>query len=313
MTISISTRLGVYRWTDDGDQFSRDQLDASHLSLENGALKWGQRTTGDPVRPSPSTTWRGALYYDQTTGVLSYSDGIEWVDIPVLGKTTAVANLVLGDGANIQTGTTVGTRIGTSASQRLGFFNATPVTQQITTITNRAAMQNLGLVASGGDARWEVRVITSGTARPASGTLGETIYEERTSSLLTWTGSAWVGFPPMGTIQAFYGTTAPAGWLLCDGSSFNTTTWAELNTAFSLGGTTPDLRSRGLVGRATTGTAYATTGQANITTNPVLFAFTPDTTTTAPTGSDIQAKALANAEPVSNVSPSGTVNWIIKG
>jgi hypothetical protein len=46
------------------------------------------------------------------------------------------------DAVNIATGTTTGTKIGTSTSQKIGFFNATPVVQQaeltdeLTTITH---------------------------------------------------------------------------------------------------------------------------------------------------------------------------------
>lgn len=35
-----------------------------------------------------------------------------------------------GDGANLPLGTTTGTKIGTSSSQKLGFYGATPITQQ---------------------------------------------------------------------------------------------------------------------------------------------------------------------------------------
>lgn len=39
----------------------------------------------------------------------------------------------LGDGSNIRAGTTTGTKIGTSASQKLGFYNATPIVQPTVT------------------------------------------------------------------------------------------------------------------------------------------------------------------------------------
>ncbi len=39
--------------------------------------------------------------------------------------------LILGDGINISAGTSAGTRVGTSASQKIGFWNATPVAQQV--------------------------------------------------------------------------------------------------------------------------------------------------------------------------------------
>ncbi len=50
------------------------------------------------------------------------------------------------DGANIILGTTTGTKIGTATSQKLGFFNATPVIQQTGSI--KTAMTTLGLMAS---------------------------------------------------------------------------------------------------------------------------------------------------------------------
>jgi microcystin-dependent protein len=64
---------------------------------------------------------------------------------------------------------------------------------------------------------------------------------------------------PAGSIVAFGGTVAPAGWLLCDGTQVSRTTYAELfaviGTAFGSGdGLTmfhlPDLRGRFLRGRA---------------------------------------------------------------
>ena len=47
--------------------------------------------------------------------------------------------IVIKDTANIQLATGTGTKIGTSASQKLGFFNATPVAQQLKTNHNNWA------------------------------------------------------------------------------------------------------------------------------------------------------------------------------
>src|SRR5262245_45891851 len=58
---------------------------------------------------------------------------------------------------------------------------------------------------------------------------------------------------PTGAIMAFYGTTAPSGWLICDGSSFSSSNYPALATL--LGGTTlPDLRQRFPMGKAASGT-----------------------------------------------------------
>ena len=315
MSVSYTTRLSLVRWSANGDQYSRDQIDASFASLEDSALKWGKRESGDAARPAVSTTWNGALFYDKENGTLSYADAdapnAAWIDLLLLGVTSpASTNVMLGEGANIVTGTTTGTKIGTSTSQKLGFYNATPVVRQANTVQSRVALQTYGLLASGGEAMWEVRTIASGTARPSPGALGEAIWEERTQSLLFSTGAAWVGVTPCGTISAFYGTTAPAGWLFCDGSTFNATTYAELNTLLG-GNTLPDLRDKTIMGRTTTGAAYSTTGQASIPAT-ILFAFTPDSVTSAPGGSDVQAKALTNAGSTDNAPASAKLNYIIK-
>jgi len=56
------------------------------------------------------------------------------------------------DGANIIFGTSTGTQIGTSTSQKIGFFGVTPVVQQSQTTDLQVALQNLGLVGSGSSA-----------------------------------------------------------------------------------------------------------------------------------------------------------------
>ena len=52
---------------------------------------------------------------------------------------------------------------------------------------------------------------------------------------------------PVGVISAYYGSSAPTGWLICDGSTFSAATYPALNTL--LGGTTlPNLKGRVVVG-----------------------------------------------------------------
>jgi hypothetical protein len=54
------------------------------------------------------------------------------------------------DGANLILGTTTGMKVGTATTQKLGFFNATPIVQPAGTTDLRAALINLGLYATGG-------------------------------------------------------------------------------------------------------------------------------------------------------------------
>lgn len=76
-------------------------------------------------------------------------------------------------------------------------------------------------------------------------------------------GSSSSGSLPTGTLVAFAGSTVPVGWLLCDGTAKDRTTYAALFTALGTaygigdGSTTfniPDLRGRMPLGRPASGT-----------------------------------------------------------
>lgn len=65
---------------------------------------------------------------------------------------------------------------------------------------------------------------------------------------------------PTGAISAFWGTTAPTGWLLCNGASFSVVTYPAL--AALLGGTTlPNLKGRIPVGIDGAQTEFDTLGE----------------------------------------------------
>lgn len=69
---------------------------------------------------------------------------------------------------------------------------------------------------------------------------------------------------PIGTIQMWSTATAPTGWLLCNGASFNAVTYPTL--AAVLGGSnTPDLRNRFIVGAGQNYAAKATGGSDTAT------------------------------------------------
>lgn len=77
---------------------------------------------------------------------------------------------------------------------------------------------------------------------------------------------------PTGVVQAYLGTSAPTGWLLCDGTAVSRTTYSALfalfGTRYGVGdGTTtfnlPDLRSRFLRGAADTATLSGTVAGAD--------------------------------------------------
>lgn len=76
---------------------------------------------------------------------------------------------------------------------------------------------------------------------------GERVWVQVEGRRALVTGKAGGAGVPTGSVQMYMGATAPEGWLLCDGSTFTTGQYPELEAL--LGGTTlPDMRSRFPVG-----------------------------------------------------------------
>jgi microcystin-dependent protein len=142
-------------------------------------------------------------------------------------------------------------------------------------------------VASGG--------VTTGATPPASPNAGDAWYDTTDGLLYIWyvdaDSSQWVEVKansalettlltrvatleanqtPSGVIMQFAGVTAPAGYLLCDGTAVSRTTYAGLFTAISTtygvgdNSTTfnlPDLRGRVPVGRHTSDSSFDVLGE----------------------------------------------------
>lgn len=91
------------------------------------------------------------------------------------------------------------------------------------------------------------------------------IYNKTNNELKLIAGGLLYADAPVGSIQAYGGTTAPSGWLLCQGQAVSRTTYAELfkaiGTAFGAGdGSTtfnvPDLREATTKGAGLSGKSY---------------------------------------------------------
>lgn len=76
------------------------------------------------------------------------------------------------------------------------------------------------------------------------------VFTEAQSSLLA---SSSVETTPTGVISAYFGATAPIGWLMCNGSQFNSTEYVALYNLLN-SSYTPDLRGTFLRGSGTNGT-----------------------------------------------------------
>jgi hypothetical protein len=87
-----------------------------------------------------------------TTGVTAISDDrIVWRSFGGSASgSIQKASDTLGDGSNFVLGTMLGTRIGTAATQKLGFLGATPIGQEPATTDLRQVLVDFGFLAAGG-------------------------------------------------------------------------------------------------------------------------------------------------------------------
>ena len=112
------------------------------------------------------------------------------------------------------------------------------------------------------DSEFDELVTVSATKidKPASPSAGD---------VLEYNGSGWDAksnaIMPVGTVVPYAGSTAPGGWLLCDGSDVSQTTYADLfaviGTTYGAPGggdfTLPDLRGRAVFGKDNMGGSAA--------------------------------------------------------
>lgn len=131
---------------------------------------------------------------------------------------------------------------------------------------------------------------------------------------------------PSGIIEAYGGTSAPSGYVLCDGSAINRTTNAALfsaiGTAYGTGdGSTtfnvPDLRQRFVLGKATSGTGSTlggTGGTIDHDHGSPITSGTPSTTVAATnlTGTAASTTHTHSVTLTAQNPPFQTANYIIK-
>jgi microcystin-dependent protein len=151
------------------------------------------------------------------------------------------------------------------------------------------------------------------------------VYETDTFSTRLWTGTAWVGTPPSGTLQPFAGATSPDGWLLCFGQAIaRTGVYADLFAALGIthgvgnGSTTfnlPDLRGRVPAGKDNMGGTSASRLITNVTGGTLGAAGGSEshTLTTDQMPSHAHAEDGAHNNTVTTAYASGSNNFLQTG
>jgi hypothetical protein len=133
----------------------------------------------DPTTPVAGDIWyisgnfRGAMAGGSGTNFImaSGTQTLSGTKTFTGGITVTTANVTITD-RDVVLSATTGTKIGTATTQKIGFYNATPIAQQANTTDLRAAVINLGLLASGGATPLD---LNGGNLTAANGTFSKKV------------------------------------------------------------------------------------------------------------------------------------------
>ena len=255
MAPTQTTRLGVYRWASNDDEFTRAQMDKSHENLEDLVALFTSGTFA--LRPAAAASNARAFYLATDTNVLFYSNGTTWFPVNSFASPVGIAP---GDS------NTDGTSILAARSDHKHSLPAFGVAGDIEP-TSTTAVAGTDVLFARADHRH-----TIGAASVIPGSLA--VNSINAANLFTAQVVERAAIKdgavnkakldseaqiPSGTIWAYGGTSAPSGWLFCNGAEYAVSAQNDLYNAigYQYGGSganfnVPDLRDRMPRGSAST-------------------------------------------------------------
>jgi microcystin-dependent protein len=231
MTVEQTDRLGVYRWSEGSDPFTRDQMDTSHENLEERAAVFLSGGIGDrPSVPSPEAERMFYLATDQNApvGILYYSDGNDWQTLNSFGAPVSESP---GDSQGEGSASTLarsdhrhamlpwgasGEVAATSTSNSAGSTAKYARIDHVHQIGNNSV--TAGKIAAGG---------VSSANQLANNVVATAAIQNGAVTQAKLDPNALI---PAGTVLPWAGqaSTPPTGWLFCDGSAISKTEYANL-------------------------------------------------------------------------------------
>ena len=286
MAESNTTRFGVRQWSADADTVDRTEFNNSFAAIEaKGAIFLeGLRA----ARPAAGLTGRFYKVKGETAGnaylngQVFYDDGAVWTPVgsnveDAVMRSSAAGNIPLiakgfaGQTAKLQEWRTSADVV--VASMDIAGKLTVSAMAVSGALTFNGAQTITGLLtASGGITTTTVQTSGDVTAARIRSTAQRADGAYKTE--LNQDGTARVdGLIPPGTIVMTAATTAPTGWLLCQGQAISRTTYVDLYNVIGVqhgagdGSTTfnvPDLRDRTVIGASGTKALASTGGAATI-------------------------------------------------
>ena len=297
---NITLAAAVSGWSTDGEPFFV-VVDPGTAKEEKICVKYASSTTLTVVDPASTSTWsasvngRGAdntVDREHLQGAVIYPvfTALEANQANELVSKYANAGSVVYQGSGTP-GTFTELAIGTTA-QVLRVNSGVPQWGQIATdsiadgsITTAKILDGTIIaddIANGAITSAKILDGTIVAGDIADGAITSAKILDGTIALADLAAAVANALVPVGTIVATARTTAPTGWLLCDGTS--TTGYTALIAL--VGATTPDMRGKFPIGDNSTLTLLGTGGSATIVANNLPAHSHPNTATATVTVTD---------------------------
>lgn len=247
MAVTTTTRMGLTRWSSDGDPFTRVQLDTSASALETKAAGFLSGTLA--ARPAAAAAYDRYFYLGTDDAILYYCNGAAWFSVNAFATAGAITP---GDTATAGTGTALARANHQHSAPSYGLVGELAATSTAAAAGSLAKFARIdhahvhgtnsvvaGNIATGG---------VSASGQIAAGIVGNS---QIAAGAVTKDRLATDQQLPSGIIMAYVGISVPTGWAWCDGASYDTTAQATLFavTSYRYGGAganfnVPDFRTR---------------------------------------------------------------------
>ena len=242
---SITLASAVSGWSTSGTPFFV-VIDPGTSTEEKLCVIYASSTTLTVVDPAVTSAWSASVAGRGADDTIDRAHDVGAVIYPVFTATEANnANELVSKYANA--GSVVYQGSGTP-----GTFTelAVGTAGQVLKVNSGATAPEWGQVAAAGIAD---SAVTS--AKILDGTI---VLADLAASLQAF-------LVPVGTINAYAGTAAPTGWLLCNGTAFSSATYPSLYAVLNNVATTPDMRGLFPIGKtaSSTGSTLLGTGGSN--------------------------------------------------
>ena len=270
---NITLAVAVSGWSTDAEPFFV-VVDPGTAKEEKICVKYSSSTTLTVVDPTVASTWGASAAGRGADGTTDRQHEQGAVIYPVFTALEAnQANELVSKYANA----------GSVVYQGSGALGTATFTELVVGTAGQALKVNAGATAP----EWG-QIPTAGIADSAI-----------TLAKLATALQAYL--VPVGSINAYPAASAPAGWLLCDGSAFSSATYPVLYGLLGNVATTPDFQGHTLVGKS-----------ASAPFNGALLSKFGSTTSTAPhthnLGSHTHTFSGTSGAMSQNSTPSHTVN-----